>query len=484
MILNFIADLKLTADGQVKILELAESQYAGFTGYQEVHGRDMLEDVVYPELREHISARLYRHDPSVLPLRNLYARLFKNETPGFLASVFGKDFPVIIPPRGIHSTHETFFLAKGAPGINYINGSAMFAMAAHNKVVFEALSQQVKLPLATPTILVTPDEQGLQNLRHEIPAWDRCVIKIPDLSQGQGVIVCSRSELMTYAEILCNPDRLQNHTDPVFDPWKERQAPLFLVQEYIESKPVMVKDVAYEGTMRVALSAQIIDQNARIIFHDAYWKLSSEPRCSDNMQDRCISYSPGKHYDLRLIPDIFGSFRHANTKRHINCFAAVDKKDKEIVAASLRKNLRSFVIAAGNDDTGNFAWHMLKNENPMWQNAALMMIADPWHYMGYKWEAAKYDRIGAFGEIIGGGLDGVEPHIPDLFIRRIHEIYESGANSSFTAYIRHLYTLAKRYNPNQIAMPFLEEVLLPLFPDLKMMLQQKFDFGDGPVEAP
>lgn len=145
----------------------------------------------------------------------------------------------------------------------------------------------------------------VRQIHADIPS-NLMVIKPRGEMCGRGVIILKRCDLEeTLKYILTDKKKLKKDPDASYNTWGRNKDDHFLVEEYIESDPVVVphfNQELYDGTMRVVLLL-ICDRNLLQIHSlGAYWKLPKASLSSDkSLIERHRSFGESPHF-LKVDP--------------------------------------------------------------------------------------------------------------------------------------------------------------------------------------
>lgn len=137
---------------------------------------------------------------------------------------------------------------------------------------------------------------------------DIVVIKPRKSALGNGVIITSYGELDSILSyILTTPKEiLSADPDPSYSYWAKDKCDSFLVEQFIPSDPVLVPHFdhqPYDGTMRVVFFLYYDNQEMKIEFLEAHWKLPKLPVDSGGTLTE-IHKSYGKTPHFTLVDDV------------------------------------------------------------------------------------------------------------------------------------------------------------------------------------
>lgn len=171
---------------------------------------------------------------------------------------------------------------------------------------------------------------GLQTYR---PQWIRCykkyypelsdtirqninspivVIKPLNSANGWGTIIIGAQELdVTLKKILTQKELLKNCDDKSWSYWENDQNYHFLIEEFVQSHPCIIKDKNFDGTMRVVFILTYEHESIDIIYLGSCWKL---PKLSINqpgtlMEKHKSGYGAAQvdHDDTKQIESILNN---------------------------------------------------------------------------------------------------------------------------------------------------------------------------------
>ena len=291
-------DLKLTAAGEMKILEFGALQ-SGTQGLQNSGGQEitaLLGDVVQahglPPIHlasdpgrigsdntamKEFSARLPEHDSS-FPFRSLAAH----------SLVYGAN-------EKLNMEGNKSVLALGDAVLHFI-----FANKTYVHLLFEReglLTFHPKTWHFNQRSVQTIADKVLQ----EAPAVEHFVLKDPVLDSGEGVVVVERTALKALLATLfsgdsshpeCNTEqvsaKLKNHIQLGYP---------FMIQEYVKGKVIESEGKHYDPTMRVLLLFARDNEEVRVIPFASYWKLPPQPiAVGDSLRSSRVSSYNEEHH--------------------------------------------------------------------------------------------------------------------------------------------------------------------------------------------
>jgi len=269
LLLESSIDLKLTPEGNVKIIELNDLYASGFDGFKRAYDTRMREDIVYP-----------------------YHNL--------LQSLLGNDVE-IVRPHASKQRLSYLCLAEQDNGNIYSSTLPWWAMNEYKDYMHLNVPQEWD-HMFPRTLVIARDpglgEEGIRRLAEQIlderkgngPA--NFVFKPCDDSIGHGV------ELVREEDLVREIHKITSWQAPKGEYWNDHIYPNFLVQECIRSRPIEADNgKLYDGTMRVAFTAVISPDRQSvqsIQFHGAYWKLPSRPYDHEDSRNSVVSFPPSE----------------------------------------------------------------------------------------------------------------------------------------------------------------------------------------------
>lgn len=368
IIFNTAIDLKITPDNKVKILEFEASQHAGFTGYKTVTGKDMLEDVVYPWMEKEYGVPLLRpaHETYRAKVRHVHTlhQYYVRKGDAAIEKGLGRFSPkamqaIMVSPRGFCVTSSDCMdqMATGRI-VPIVNASENFLQMTANKAVMTYFDDMARMkiegnkkagqknlntePLCAPSCSVGRDydPELLAKIRDTLEEDnDRFVIKLPNESQHTGHVLADYRNLGDVIETLSigRPENSPIVTE-LPKALQKNFSPFLVVQERINSKPIMHNNKSYDATMRAMVTityrereeGKFLAFHPEVHVHDAYWKLPSQPIGLGSEFEQCVSFCPGsiKTEDENELVDKCRPY-----------FAPVSDSDLDIVKSELDERL-------------------------------------------------------------------------------------------------------------------------------------------------
>lgn len=282
-ILFGIVDLKFTSNHEVKLLEFGIGLLSDFSGYDRLYPeKPMLEGEFIPALEKiKPSFTVFNEDP----------QRTKKALDGF--SKWHHSSEAALPSRKLSDYKGIFFeiVEHKMPqtpnkDILVLDNSAAWRMVAHDKYVMYRIIDMVQpYPKYRPQCKAYPlrYENDLANrIKASIPA-NIYVLKAPDLSRGEGVIIVQAEDLDRVLQVLLR-DKDKNGA------WRSTKSKVFLVEEYCQSKEFRLQDKIYDPTMRVAFLITVDEGRPSFKALGCYWKLPKTPLSEGSLSERTISH--------------------------------------------------------------------------------------------------------------------------------------------------------------------------------------------------
>lgn len=299
----WIADIKYNEQG-VKIVELGDGNFAGYKVLDNMHFRGKVWSQVWQHLLSlgipvwYVGS--YASDPDVVAWKR-FRELggFHSETLETLqrdtdfqehaqrASVSPartlKDYQGIIVLKRYNPSLTSFenFAAR-YPNFLILNETS--SLHVSNKSMTDSLFDTPAIKEARPKAVIYPKRytRGLaKDILSKLPA-DWLVIKPINSGRGNGIIMVDREHLSQalHKVLIENKSKYPPNNDYTFKPdtpmsyeyWKYDRNTRFLVEEFAESKPIIVDNKPYDPTMRVIFIMQYEQGQIKLDYIDAYWK--------------------------------------------------------------------------------------------------------------------------------------------------------------------------------------------------------------------
>lgn len=329
-----IADLKLTKEGRVKILEFGDGIGSDFEGYDAVNeGRGLMMSLFWNYLSSLNLPVWYVVDDMSVALGSEY--FVQHRATGVLESIRDGHFVPSIRfvadlkkgrigkrkanfnPRDL-STYSAILLftvshqytydqmkviLRDYPWIIWLNSSGAVGFYVQDKFLTNTLFD-TKLAEHRPgwKMLIKQYRSDLSaEIMRDLPA-ERYVIKPLDANRGRGILVVDKEALDAVLKRILNTDNekaakeiqleqvrvLDGENDP-FEYWLIDRNPAFLIETCETSKPVNVRGKQFDGTLRMAFCLRYSQGAITVDFLDGYWKLPVAPIGQGDLQDSVIS---------------------------------------------------------------------------------------------------------------------------------------------------------------------------------------------------
>lgn len=320
-------DLKFTADNKIKILEFGRGFQSGFQGLTIATGDDItallskkIEELsLLPVvLNSDPGVEVVNHD-CIEQLLSALPSSDKKFSPENLAT-----YQAIYGGSEVRALEQESILIMDDTTVNTI---------FEDKVLTHEAFAATNLEENRPRTMIFerkchPDLA--RRIRQSIPG-NTFVLKSPDAEGGEGVIIIEDKDLditlqcLIYEgtdESLTNPNlqqvrnfRITSLLTPlkyskqrieevqlIADAWNNSNKDYFLVEEYVESKPVLYKGNHYDATMRVAFIFIRDEAKTRCEPFACYWKVPPAPiKSVQSLRERTVSsYSVGRHDSARV----------------------------------------------------------------------------------------------------------------------------------------------------------------------------------------
>jgi len=316
-----IADLKVTPDGKIKILEFGNGMKAIYNGYNQIAGNKMLDhfwkyltvDLDLPIF--YVKPKQMVENPQIMKAVSQQYNLLEleNNFNGTLTDLGSldqslKDFDCdrekeFFDPNNIFSYSGVLItdhcvdmdeaskneLSQRYPHLLHLNSTQDFNFIIANKISSNGLFAK-GLEQYKPSWLIRDKEYNPVKARAIINTLqsDYFVIKPIDSCRGNGVIVCNQDELDDKLHTLSEfhkyardigKNRFKDLGEANY--WRYDTSPYFLIEEYVPSINISSNGNAYDPTMRVAFAMQYYDNLIKTDYFGAYWKLPATAKISE-----------------------------------------------------------------------------------------------------------------------------------------------------------------------------------------------------------
>ncbi|CCB90807.1 putative uncharacterized protein [Waddlia chondrophila 2032/99] len=323
-----VADLKFNDQQGVQICEVQQGRGSRFIGYDFAHeGTGLIVRNLAEALKEYHNRGWFLKNDLCDPL-----------TAGALAAIGWRGFETIEelindPEFQLVASlnHEKAVSISDFGGILFarhssLNPFAQFKEKYPNVLIIDEATRSYCGDKLRMTLLFTKAElerfkpswnlypkeysPSLCNQIMEEIASEYVVIKPRRAAKGNGVIICSSSELdETLDYILNGGENLFDDPDPSYRYWAYDQSGSFIVEAYALSNPTPVEHLdnrLFDPTMRVVYLLAHSDDTIHLRFLGSYWKLP-EMSLEQTGSLNCLHKSCGKiPYFSVVDPDVDG----------------------------------------------------------------------------------------------------------------------------------------------------------------------------------
>lgn len=310
-----IADLKFDGE-QIKICEFGEGPRSRFKGHDALFGKGLIWDRFWSILSEYDMPKWYienglPHNKDNAIYKEMNAEICASKWLTNKSGVFGglKQFttsPVFKAIRNNpHQVYANEFNAAGLVILRHNDASSHELLSLHHNnpqiLVLNTATAPFVNDKFTTDVLFKNDEELepfrpkallcrkrytshlAVSIKKQIPC-DVYVIKPLDAFKGCGVIMVAADDLdATLRNILTNPNALPgeftierngySYTDKTYSYWQTYREPYFIVEELCHSKPLVFEGKPYDPTMRVVFALRYAQEEIKIDYLAAYWKL-------------------------------------------------------------------------------------------------------------------------------------------------------------------------------------------------------------------
>lgn len=299
-------DMKVPENGPLQILEFMGAHLAGYKGYTQAYGRDMVEDQILPQLGQQfrIAATQVGMIEKETPLSNIgydYGYDLADAGEGIIFP--RRDIPEYLSEYpSLHVTRADILFAERSHDFVVANSDAQMLLMHDNKAAQALLvaehptMQKYYVPTHIARTHYKPDMADA--IMSDIGAADRYVIKPVDQSQGNGVRIVAAADLDKTLKHLLT--KMRRFRAPKYgdDFWKSDISPVMAIQPYVASRPVEHKQRRYDGTLRTFITLfrpTSFSQDWQTIINGSYWKLPLSPlKRGITTHEQLISHSPDR----------------------------------------------------------------------------------------------------------------------------------------------------------------------------------------------
>ncbi len=305
-------DLKLTQEGEIKLLELGDARLSNLYGLQQIYGKDGMQ-----LLEENLSIlgmpMLFALDPGIMTLDRFSKALeFCNKNKITPRDDF--DLTKISGYSGIYcGQHIDKKLYKNILKV----GDNCFASQIVDDflLTYQALDNDCEGFFLPTKVLPKRYNKEIANIiRNDLPS-QIYRIKVPDLPVSSGVWYVQAQDLDLALKCLLEPNK-QIATElfysymkklpkvlpdliELFVKWRDSICPSFMAEAYVSSKTVQLERQSYDPTMRVAFLA--IRDSGVLSFKSigGYWQLPISSSESTDLRMKCNTSLP--HDQLKYV---------------------------------------------------------------------------------------------------------------------------------------------------------------------------------------
>lgn len=300
-------DLKLTTNGEIKILELGDARLSNLCGLQQIYGKDAMQ-LLEENLTRFDLPMLFALEPGIMTLDRFSKALeFSNENKITPRNDF--DFTKIFGYSGIYcGQHIDKQLYKN---ILKVGDNCFTSQIVDDFLLtYSALDNDCD-GFFLPTKVLTKhySKEMVSNIRKDLPS-DIYRIKAPDLPINSGVWYVRSQDLDLLLKSLLEPNKqiatelfysymkklpkMMPDLIELFVKWRDSICPSFMVEGYISSKALKIEEQSYDPTMRVTFLA--IRDNGVVSFRPigGYWQL---PIGSSECTDLRMKYNTSLPHD-------------------------------------------------------------------------------------------------------------------------------------------------------------------------------------------
>lgn len=294
---SFIVDLKITPEGDVKILELGDFQRSGLSGYKRMTGKDLAQETVYPFIQS-LGADLYQNTPIYHPLKDGEKGLLGivpldlSQPPTDPADI--STYGAVILSLDLSTQMQRQFLEEDCQGrilfsnqnrlayATYCHKAAFYALAADIEEMGDLLPKQHLYALKGQKV-------DVGRILEDFDGHSHIVLKQPQNAQALGVDIQSTDGIISRYLAQGAPSMARLKTK-----FKKRHDSILIAQEVIDGQhlPIVAKDGTvkeYDPVIRVVATAYRTKGKVQIEFHDAYYKIPNSPVNSRDKSKSLIS---------------------------------------------------------------------------------------------------------------------------------------------------------------------------------------------------
>lgn len=353
---TFIIDLKITPDGDVKILELGDLQRSGLSGYKRSTGRNLTRSHVYPFI-ERLGPPVFQSGSlghtlqdkeddrlGIIPLKSSSEPFDPGDISTYGATLIRYNSP---------TKRQQDFLDNACGGRVLVTNANKLACAAYNnKAIFAALAQDTMPHLLPETQIyaVTKGQVDARQIIKDFDGHDHVVLKQPENARSLGVDIRTLKSIKNNHIHAGRPQMCRIHTK-----FKMKRDSALVVQEMIKGRPLPIKTESgkikhYDPVIRVVATAYRTKGQTHIEFHDAYYKIPTKPM-SDKF-NRKSSISDVKNGPVSPV---------------------MSAEDKDNIFKQLEDGLVPFFSTLFTENPYELVYEWLESATPLMQNLGAMV---------------------------------------------------------------------------------------------------------------
>jgi len=288
-IVSFIADIKLTPDNQVKILELGPVFWSGFSGLKRLTGENPVEKYIFP-FYESFGIPVYKatklnaeytndiiDSHNILPKNVMPVAMWDNFSPDAIAS------HAAIIMRDGYSYEEQRDVMKEELYNRFIvtDQNNLVNACSNDKSLFYALARDLIpdiLPKQEIYVVGKKGEIDTAQITKDFEGHDFIVLKAPASARGEGIDIADMNQ-----PISCFNSLRSTKNDNIY-----------IAQELVTGKPVTAenkngKTGEYDPAIRVLMTAWHDKGQTHIKCHTAYCKLPGYPIAESRSRENTLS---------------------------------------------------------------------------------------------------------------------------------------------------------------------------------------------------
>ncbi len=321
-----VIDLKYNQNDGVKVCEIQQGLGCVFYGVEHIEGKknafgEIFCDYLFPYFQRnwYVRPRISPEITSILKKNSNWTRLFsfdevvtKQEIKKY-AQTKVKDPSSLSSYHGLVISHYKLIsesALKKVKGLIVMNraflpifGSELFSDKRLMSELFDKDERLRKIKPKWKSYNKGYSEELIEQINQDFPG-DIIVIKPRVGLQGRGIAIIRKEELPAILEyVFSGVTELADDPDPTYNWWAQDSFSDFIVEEFIESDPILaphLSDDYYDGTMRVPVI--LTYDRGEIQVHCLYmwWKLPTR-----TLSEECSLTDKHKSYSLRVDNHMF-----------------------------------------------------------------------------------------------------------------------------------------------------------------------------------